>query len=82
MPSKGRPDEGAQEGLVRVYHVFADNRDTFTEDAEEAVRVYAHYAEEHGDSRLYEEIYRDREAMENDEMLTEDCLLATGEFPT
>ncbi len=46
-----------------------------------ARKLYNHWKKTKGAARLYKEVYENEEAMLNDEMLEEDCILSYGPFP-
>lgn len=58
-----------------VYHTFTHGCDEWSNSRYEALALYKEWARETGSARLYEETYI------NDELVKEDCLQATGEFP-
>jgi hypothetical protein len=66
---------------IVVYHAFTDNKDLWTRDYKFARKLYNHWKKANGAARLYKEVYEDEEAMLNDEMLDEDCLLTYGPYP-
>ena len=66
---------------MTVYHVFTDERDLWTQEYRFARKLYTYWKKSRGATRLYKEVYEDEEAMLNDEMIEENCLLASGPFP-
>lgn len=64
--------------LEMVFHVFADNADSWTEDEHEAFGLYQELVKDERPARLYVELYSDRE---NDVMEHEDCLLSYEDYP-
>jgi len=67
--------------MITVYHVFTHEKDLWTQDYRFARKLYKHWKKSTGTARLYKEVYENEEAMFNDEMLEEECLLAYGPFP-
>lgn len=67
--------------MITVYHVFTDRKDLWTQDYRFARKLFNHWKKTRGAARLYKEVYENEEAMLNDEMLEEDCLLSYGPFP-
>jgi hypothetical protein len=63
-----------------AYHVFTNHRDEWTEDYDEAERLFHQFATDYGCARLYEERYPTQNHYEADQY-DEDCLLAVGEYP-
>jgi len=57
------------------YHVFTHERDDWFDDYQKAYKLYRKWAREYGSAHLYTETYID------EELDSEDCLKATGEFP-
>jgi hypothetical protein len=67
--------------MITVYHVFTDEKDLWTKDYRFARKLYNHWKKIKGAARLYKEAYENEEAMLNDEMLEENCILTYGPFP-
>ncbi len=67
--------------MITVYHVFTDRKDLWTQDYRFARKLYNYWKKSTGAARLYKEVYENEEAMLNDEMLEEECLLSYGPFP-
>lgn len=61
-----------------LYHVFpaTSGIDWFTENHDEAERVFYAYLQEYGDARLYEEAYESEESFEEGVPDKEDCLMS------
>lgn len=57
------------------YHVFTHERDEWFDIYKEAYVLYKQWVHEYGSARLYIETYI------GDELDSEDCLEATGDFP-
>ena len=67
--------------METYYHVFTDEKDLWTKNYRFARKLYNHWKKTKGTARLYKEVYENEEAMLNDEMLEEDCILTYGPFP-
>ncbi len=67
--------------VITVYHVFTDGKDVWTKEYRFTRKLFHHWKKANGNARLYKEVYENEEAMLNDEMLEEDCLLWYGPFP-
>ncbi len=67
--------------METYYHVFTDEKDLWTKNYRFARKLYNHWKKTKGTARLYKEVYENEEAMLNDEMLEEDCILSYGPFP-
>ena len=67
--------------MITVYHVFTDEKDLWTKNYRFARKLYNLWKKTKGAARLYKETYENEEAMLNDEMLEEDCILSYGPFP-
>jgi hypothetical protein len=66
---------------MKPYHVFTDEKDLWTKDYRFARKLYNHWKKAKVAARLYKEVYENEEAMLNDEMLEENCILSYGPFP-
>lgn len=66
------------EASETVYHVFSNVWDEWEADYEKAEKIFEQMKAKHGTARLYEEVYADRE---NDNMISESCLLSYGPYP-
>lgn len=68
--------------LIR-YHVFTNGKDDWFSKDEygKAEQLYQSYEDQDLPCRLYEEVYENEEALENDEMEDEECLFAHGYLP-
>ena len=66
---------------MKLYHVFTDEKDLWTKNYRFARKLYNHWKKTKGIARLYKETYENEEAMLNNEMLEEDCILSYGPFP-
>ena len=63
--------------MKTIYHVFADRTDEFYDSRKDAEDAYGHLeGAGHENLRLYKELID-----EKGDMVSEDCLKATGEFP-
>lgn len=64
------------------YHVFCDNKDEYTKSFDEAK---AQFMQWHGQGekniRLFEFVYANEEARQDDEVQYEDCIMAVGQYP-
>src|SRR5205807_8340650 len=69
------------EDSITVFHVFTDEKDLWTQDYTFARKLYNHWKKIIGSARLYKKVYEDDEAMVNDEMLDEVCLMGYGYYP-
>ncbi len=67
--------------MITVYHVFTDEKDLWTKNYRFARKLFNHWKKTKGAARLYKEVYENEEAIINDEMFGEDCILAYGPFP-
>lgn len=66
---------------TKLYHIFTDGKDEYTENKIRAEAIYQNWKEEYGTPvRLYEEIWGDVNL--DDEPISEDCIKAWGDFPT
>ncbi len=72
---------GDAQDLIIVYHVFTDEKDLWTKDYTFARKFYNYWKKVKGTARLYKEVFENEEAMLNDELLEEECLLAYGPYP-
>ncbi len=70
-----------EQPLRIVYHVFTDEKDWWTGNYKLARKLYNHWKKANGAARLYKESYESEEALLNDDMLEEECLLSFGPFP-
>lgn len=61
-----------------TFHVFTHEKDEYTSDILLAISLYFKYISENGCARLYIEIYQNGE---DNDLVTEDCILSYGEFP-
>lgn len=61
-----------------IYHVFTDNWDDFTEDKQEAYRIYDSLCQDNENVRLYSEKEDDQDGNFYDEQLIE----SKGQFPS
>lgn len=66
---------------VVLYHVFAvdGELDEFTEDFDEAIKIFERTVQSHDDVHLHVEEYASRSDYEDDRMAEEECLQSTGE---
>ena len=62
---------------MKIYHIFTNNNDEWTESYKEAKKIYKDFIKEYGNARLYEEIYE----KDNEEMIEEKYLLGYGSYP-
>jgi hypothetical protein len=57
------------------YHIFADCRDIWCKDYQEALMAYKNFCGDYGNARLYSEVWED------DEFIEENYLEGQGDFP-
>ena len=63
---------------MKVYHIFTDNKDEFTEDYKIALALFDHFKTKFGTARLYVEHQTDDE---DHDFISEDCIKSFGGFP-
>jgi hypothetical protein len=63
---------------MKIYHVFTNNIDEFTEDYRTALVFFEHFKKTRGCARLYFEIQTDDE---NHDFISEDCIKSFGDYP-
>lgn len=66
---------------VKMFYVFGNGTDQFTESWAEAVKLYQKLKAAGSERRLYKQIYKSRAALLADEMEHEDCIYASGVYP-
>jgi len=59
-----------------VYHVFTNHMDEYFESIEEARDLFEHWSKEFGTARLYRQ-----DLDQDDDLISEGCLLSHGYFP-
>jgi len=62
--------------MYKTYHIFSNNLDEWTQNLTEALLLFMEWRRDNGCARLYEE---DRDT--NDELINENCILSTGNYP-
>jgi len=61
-----------------IYHIFSDSIDLFEHDLTKAKEKYNELLNKYGRARLYEERWENKDSLEP---ISEDCIMAEGDFP-